>query len=423
MDTKPRYQELEHRIRTLEEREALSRTSAQQCRAILEDLPIMVCAFLPGGEISFVNRCYSEYFNRTSEQLVGTSFYSLIPEDDREAVAANTATLTPASPSWSYELRIIDPDGGTRWQSWTNCACIDDQGRITNYLACGEDITEQRQATETIQLFKENLQHHERELEQNVTRRTAELAMARDRAETADRLKSAFLATMSHELRTPLNSIIGFTGILLQGLVGPLNTEQTKQLAMVQNSGRHLLNLINDVLDLSKIEAGQLELSNKPFDLREVVESAVQSIAPQAEKGGVAVRLDMAEPVPSLTGDRRRTEQVLINLLNNAVKFSLQGGEIRVEVSLATRQEVSVAGQDQVKITVADAGIGIASEALDMIFEPFRQIDTGLTRRFEGTGLGLSICKRLVEMLGGEIRAESAGPGKGSRFTFTLPVG
>ena len=248
---------------------------------------------------------------------------------------------------------------------------------------------------------------------QELQRINVELRIARDRAQDADRLKSAFLATMSHELRTPLNSIIGFTGIMLQGIVGPLNDEQTKQLIMVQSSARHLLALINDVLDISKIEAGQLDIYSKPFDMREAIEKVVQTASPLAEKKGLALTTEVAPEVGRISSDRRRVEQILLNLLNNAVKFTKKG-EVRIE------SEVS---GDWLVTRVVDTGIGIRPEDMEVLFEPFQQVDSGLTRQYEGTGLGLSICKRLVEMLGGEIWAESEGEGKGSTFTFTLPVG
>lgn len=249
------------------------------------------------------------------------------------------------------------------------------------------------------------------ELEERVRQRTAELVEARDAAESADRLKSAFLATMSHELRTPLNSIIGFTGIVLQGLAGPLNDEQKRQLAMVQNSSRHLLALINDVLDISKIEAGQLEIHCSPFPLPQAIEKAASSVLPLATKKGLVLRTEISPEVEQIVSDQRRTEQILLNLLSNAVKFTDAGS---VDVRCCTEGEWAV-------ISVRDTGIGIEVRHLQSIFEPFRQVDTGLARSREGTGLGLSICKRLVEKLGGFIFVESVS-GQGSIFTIRLPL-
>ena len=256
------------------------------------------------------------------------------------------------------------------------------------------------------------------ELERRVAERTAELearnvelARARDAAESADRFKSAFLATMSHELRTPLNSVIGFSGILLRGLAGPLNAEQSKQLGMVCNSAEHLLALINDVLDLSKIEAGQLQLVIEPFDLRASIEKAAAGVRPQAAKKGLTLEVDIAPGVGAITSDRRRVEQVLLNLLSNGIKFTERGG-VRLEAA---------PGEERVVVRVSDTGLGIRDEDLDKLFKPFSQVDSGVNKRHEGTGLGLSICKRLVELLGGTIWVRSEW-GAGSTFGFELPI-
>lgn len=239
-----------------------------------------------------------------------------------------------------------------------------------------------------------------------------EVATERRRAtEQQLELQSTFLSTVSHELRTPLNSIVGFTSVLLQGMAGPMNPEQEKQLAMVERSAHHLLLLINDVLDVSKIQSGQMEIKVGPFQLSAAVDSVVKTVSPLAEKKHLTLKVTGLDLAGAITSDQLRVEQILLNLLSNAIKFTSEG-TIDVRVT---------AHPDRYSVVVSDTGVGIHERDLEVIFEPFVQLDDSLARRQEGSGLGLAISSRLAGLLGGEIRVESR-PESGSQFELLLPT-
>jgi PAS domain S-box-containing protein len=258
---------------------------------------------------------------------------------------------------------------------------------------------------------EEALRKIHEELEERVTERTRELAQANIQLKEMDRLKSEFLATMSHELRTPLNSIIGFVGIILHGIVGEINEEQKKQLSMVYSSARHLLSLINDILDLSRIESGKMETSLTRFKIEEVVSEVTQTLSPVISQKGLRLVTEMPDETPEIYSDRKKVLQILLNLVNNAVKFTNEG-EIKIDCTVDNHN---------LEVSVSDTGIGIKRENMSYLFEAFRQVDGSSQRRYEGAGLGLYLCRKLVTLLGGKIWAESEYE-KGSRFTFTLPV-
>jgi signal transduction histidine kinase len=230
--------------------------------------------------------------------------------------------------------------------------------------------------------------------------------------EIANQHKSAFLANMSHELRTPLNAVIGFSEMLAARYFGDLTEKQAEYVNDIHGSGKHLLSLINDILDLSKIEAGRMELEAAGFDLRAALENAITLVRERAQRGGVALRLDTDPGLGAIRGDERKLKQVVLNLLSNAVKFTPRGGTVDVAAKRA---------DGAVEIAVRDTGQGIAPEDHEAIFEAFRQVGTDATRKREGTGLGLALTRRFVELHGGTIRVESA-VGKGSTFTVRLPM-
>ncbi len=248
-----------------------------------------------------------------------------------------------------------------------------------------------------------------KELEEKVEKRTGELEKANLKLQELDQLKSMFIASMSHELRTPLNSIIGFTGIILQEMSGKINEEQRKQLTLVKNSANHLLALINDIIDISKIEAGKVEIAIEEFDLSVLAQETKDSFAVAVDKKGHKLSLE-TPPTLIIKSDKRRTEQILVNFISNAVKFTDRG---EIEIKIVKKDET-------VEMSVGDTGIGIRKKDIDKLFKTFSRITTK-GRVEEGTGLGLYLSKKIADLLGGEIKAESEF-GKGSVFTLTLPI-
>jgi PAS domain S-box-containing protein len=397
-------QQVKVRTKRLELASVELRKSEQRYQALATISPVGIFRTDPDGATTYVNPKWCEISGLSSNQALGYGWLDAVHSDDKERLRRGWQESAEFHrPSFS-DYRFVRPDGTTAWVMGQAAPEMNSENQTVGYVGTITDITDRVRAETELRLLNT-------ELEERVARRTEELSTAMRQVQEADRLKSAFLASMSHELRTPLNSIIGFSGVLLQGLAGPLNAEQAKQLGMTHDSARHLLALINDVLDISKIEAGQLEVEHLPFDMRSAIENSLNLVTPQAQKKGLALTAAIAANVGVVVSDRRRVEQILLNLLNNAIKFTERG-----EVRLACRAQ-----KEWLEVNVHDTGIGIHPEELGSLFKPFHQLETGLNRRHEGTGLGLAICKNLVNLLGGQIQAESNW-GKGSTFTFTLPL-
>lgn len=290
----------------------------------------------------------------------------------------------PQDPIWT-DQEFTSPEGKT-WLLRSK-PVFDETGNIIAVLETGVEITERKKYE--IELFS-----------------------AKQDAEVANHTKSDFLANMSHELRTPLNSIIGFSDLLSEKVYGELNARQNKAVGNISSSGKHLLNLINEILDISKVEAGSFELHYSTFRLDEAFNEVKDMLFPFAASKGIKIELEIENSLPGINGDKERLTQVLSNLMTNAVKFSNENGCVRVKASQSN---------NFINITVSDEGIGIAAEDRNKLFRPFSQIDTSSSRKYQGTGLGLALVKEIVQLHGGKVWFESE-VGKGSTFGFSIPL-
>lgn len=368
-------------------------------QAIIDHIPNAI--FYKGPDLRFCgcNDAYEQIFGVARRDFIGKTVLDLsyLPMADREAYQAEDARVVATGETRCRETIMPFADGREHHTLYAVSGFFDGDGNPAGMVGVIVDITPQKEAE-------------------------AELRKAKQRAEHADHLKSAFLATMSHELRTPLNSIIGFTGVVLQELAGPLTDEQKKQLGMVRDSARHLLALINDVLDISKIEAGEFRVANEPFDLDTALARVIGIVRPLAEKKNLRLDVTSSGDLGPTIGDSRRTEQVLLNLLSNAIKFTHHGSvSLHAERVPGYTAERGYVQAPAICFSVADTGIGIRPEDMAILFQPFRQIESTLSRTHDGTGLGLAICRRLATMMGGSIDASSRWQ-EGSVFRFTLPI-
>lgn len=319
------------------------------------------------------------------DAFFANEWLSRIHPDDYPRVEAEVRRSTIGNMPWHIEYRFRRDDGAHVWLRDESRLVHDERGAPVARQGILFDVTAQHELN-------------------------AQLELARDAAEESNRLKSAFLSTMSHELRTPLNAIMGYGHILLDGMAGPLTDDQQDATRQITDGADRLLGIINDVLDLSRIESGGIVLIQETVDIRDVISTVIADLRPAAAARGIALVLDVPPDAPEITGDKERIRQILLNLAGNAVKFTEQG-------SVTIRLEVE---PDWVAIAVQDTGIGIDAHLLPVIFEEFRQADARTTRKYGGSGLGLAIARRLAELHGGTITVAST-PGAGSTFTLRAP--
>jgi PAS domain S-box-containing protein len=355
-------------------------------RSLIESNIDAIMTTDPSGIITDVNKQMEALTGCTRDELIGAPFKGYFTDPDR-AEAAIKRVLSAKSVT-DYELTARARDGKQTVVSYNATTFYDRNRTLQGVFAAARDVTERKRVE-------------------------AELQQAKAAAESASRTKSDFLASMSHEIRTPMNAIMGIADLLAKTTLSP---EQDKYVQIFLRAGDNLLNLINDILDLSKVEASQLELERTGFSLNDHLEKVTEMVAARAHEKGLAMVCEIAPGVPNdLVGDPTRLRQVLLNLLGNAIKFT-QAGEVTLRVAPDENASVPTA----LRFTVSDTGIGIPSEILGRVFERFTQADSSTTRRFGGSGLGLTISKRLVELMGGRIWVKSE-VGKGSVFAFAVP--
>lgn len=393
--------------------EARALAESHFSQAMIESMPGILYFYNEQGKFLRWNRNFEMVSGYSADEIATMHPLQFFDEEDQRPLVERIADVFAAGEA-CIEAHFLSRDG-TRTPYFLTGRSVTFRGERC-LVGVGIDISARTAAEAALKELNETL-------EIKIGERTSELRDAVIRAEAADRVKSAFLATMSHELRTPLNSIIGFTAIVLQGLAGPLTDEQVKQLSMVRGSARHLLDLINDVLDLSKIEAGQLEVRSDRVRLHDSINRVMETVRPMAERKNLVLKGHLSSDLPEeILADRRRLDQILLNLLNNAIKFTDRG---RVELDVSVTKGIeSGAGRPScqaVVFEVRDTGIGITPDDLAKLFQPFRQLDSGLTRQHDGTGLGLAICRRLTELMDGTISVSSEW-NAGSCFTVTLPL-
>jgi PAS domain S-box-containing protein len=378
-------------------------------RSLLESSIDALMTTDPRGIITDVNKQMEALTGCTRDELIGAPFKNYFTDASR-AEAGIKRVLNEGKVT-NYELTARARDGTLTVVSYNATTFHDRDRRLQGVFAAARDMTELKR------------------IEQALQQKNVEL-------EDASRMKSEFLANMSHELRTPLNAIIGFSEVLSDGLLGDMTDKQRKFIVDIFKSGKHLLSLINDILDLSKVEAGKMLLDLDPVDVSPLLRNSLSIIKGQAAERHV--RLDMRAPdrLGFMNADARKVKQIVYNLLSNAVKFTAEGGDVILRADRVSRADVGVLTRawpsrtfplvesefsDFLRVSVTDNGIGISPDGLENLFKPFSQVDSGLARKFEGTGLGLAMVKLLVDLHGGALAVESA-VGEGSCFTVWIPI-
>ena len=398
--------ELKRYIIERQRAEAALRESEERYRDLFENANDLIQSVRPDGHYLYVNNAWRKTLGYSKKEVTRLTLWDIIHPDDQLHCQETFQKVMTGGTVGSIESVFVAKDG-TLLTVEGNVNHRSKEGEVIATRGIFRDITERKHAERLLQEKNEALDAQNEELQTQ----SDELIEKTRALETASQFKSQFLAGMSHELRTPLNAVIGFSDLMLNGALGETNDTQRQCLTDILSSGQHLLALINDVLDLTKVEAGKLDMNPERLNLGEVINEVLPTVKPLLDVSGLKLEISIEPGLPAVNADKNRLRQIMLNLLSNAVKFTLPGGKIAVK---------AVKKDNWCQVSVIDSGIGIQKGDQERIFEAFNQLDTPPEIRKEGTGLGLTITRQFVEMSGGRLWLESE-PGEGSNFTFTLP--
>jgi PAS domain S-box-containing protein len=421
----------------LKESEQRLRASESLLSAMFERSVVGMAITDADGKFIRTNPFYQQMVGYSENELQLMRFTdNMLPEDIEDNLRLRSQVLSDESESYQMEKRLFHRNGKMIWVRTTSSKILDEVGQPPLFVGVIEDISDRKQAEKSLasaeierQQAIDDLYQLNQQLETRVEQRTQELqytnqqlSVANSELARATRLKDEFLANMSHELRTPLNAVLGMSEGLMTGVFGDLNERQMRSLSLIETSGRHLLELINDILDVAKIGAGKLELELSSVAIEYLCKSSLNFVKQIANQKNIQLKLSINHSIKMITVDERRMRQALINLLSNAVKFTPKGGKICLEVKLQEREATELTSERSYAMifSIIDTGIGISPEDISNLFQAFVQIDSSLNRQYAGTGLGLTLVKQLVEMHGGCVSVASQ-VGEGSSFSIVLP--
>ena len=414
-DLRSATEQIEENFRRLKVAEADVRAERDRLDLIIDSVADPILVTDPGGKILLMNSPAERLFTAPPSDETAQAERAVRSNDAHFSSFVSNLFLTGTGLRFRGEISLTDPV--TQQPLPVEAVAgsvVSEHGEVTAVVTILHDRTE---AIDKARLY-EQVKAASHQLEEKVRVATAELVRRNEllqrqhlELEQASQLKSQFLANMSHEFRTPLNAILGYTSMLLQGVSGEMSSPQKNKLLRVDSNARHLLSIINDILDISRVEAGKMPLHLEDFDLGALISELFAEVEPLIQRARLQVFTDLQQPVPQLYSDRQKVKQVVLNLLTNAIKFTPEG-----HVKVVVRDDPG----GEVRIAVQDSGIGIAPADQEKVFEDFRQADNSVTREYGGAGLGLAICRRLAKMLDGRIELKSQ-PGEGSVFTLVIP--